>query len=394
MTNGDATQLKNEANELYSKRQYSKAIDIYSQAIELSSEMSVLYSNRALCYINLAQYKTALSDCLKSISIDNNFKAYFRASTCQLHLGNLEDAKNMVVAGHKIKDNEQFRTQSDQLELIDSKLVLYHLKFKHKEYRKALDHIEELFCLLDPSLIGTGLPDSISNLDTSMMFRIPIKWKLWRAECLIGLNDCHEAGQIAMALLRTTEESKNSEAIYIRAKTMYLLDSHPIATVVQFLSTSLSYDPDNKNARLLFKHVKKLEKLKEAGNEYFKAGDWQNAIDTYTEFINNDPEGGAVLAKIYSNRAIVYNRLEQYEKVEEDCNSGLKIIESMGFPNATHSGEDISNEDRQQSLFQKTFSKLYLRRADCFTKQEKFQEAVHEYETCCVLDPENRGNIF
>jgi DnaJ homolog subfamily C member 7 len=142
-----------------------------------------------------------------------------------------------------------------------------------------------------------------------MLFRIPIKWRLMRAEILIDLKDCHEAGQVALSILRMPAESKNSEAIYIRAKTMYMLDSHPIATINQFLSTGLQYDPDNKNARILFKHIKKLEKLKDVGNEYFKAGDWENAIINYSAYIENDPKGGAIKAKIYSNRAIVYNRV-------------------------------------------------------------------------------------
>jgi tetratricopeptide (TPR) repeat protein len=75
--------------------------------------------------------------------------------------------------------------------------------------------------------------------------------------------------------------------------------------------------------------------------------------------------------------------------VEKDCNAALQILDELSFPNAN--GGEISSEDRQQSHFQKLYSKVYLRRADCFTKQEKFQEAVREYEACVTLDPENRG---
>ena len=47
------------------------------------------YGNRAAAYMMLDQYKNALSDAQKSISIDDGFvKGYLRAAKCQLMLGN------------------------------------------------------------------------------------------------------------------------------------------------------------------------------------------------------------------------------------------------------------------------------------------------------------------
>ncbi|KAJ2985186.1 hypothetical protein HDV02_000671, partial [Globomyces sp. JEL0801] len=179
------------------------------------------------------------------------------------------------------------------------------------------------------------------------MSRIPTTWRLYRAKALLGLWDADEAGQIAMSLLRTTAESRNSDAIYVRAKSMHLLDSHAASTVSQFLSQSLQFDPDHKDSRTLFKHIKKLEKIKAAGNDAFKSGDLDGAIAAYSEYLAEDPEGAIIKAKVLSNRAIVYSRMSKYDLVIEDCKSALAILEKICFPKDSLEGKDISNEDKQ-----------------------------------------------
>jgi tetratricopeptide (TPR) repeat protein len=151
-------QLKNEANELFSKKEYSKAIQVYGEAIKVMST-SVLYSNRALCFINLAQYKDGLDDCLKAIGMDDNFKAYYRASVCYLHLGNIPSAIQMLNAGKAIKPSEIFDTQLELLLSISKKLELLETVIKSLQFQRALVILEELCCVLDSSLIGTGLPN-------------------------------------------------------------------------------------------------------------------------------------------------------------------------------------------------------------------------------------------
>lgn len=45
-----------------------------------------------------------------------------------------------------------------------------------QSYYNALSEIESAIVLVDPSLRGSGLPNSISNLDTNQMKKIPTKW--------------------------------------------------------------------------------------------------------------------------------------------------------------------------------------------------------------------------
>lgn len=205
----------------------------------------------------------------------------------------------------------------------------------------------------------------------------------------MGLWDANEAGQIARAILRI--DSKNSEAIYIVAKSMYLLESHPIATINQYLSTALSFDPDNKNARTLFKLAKKLEAIKVQGNEAYKNSDWDAALEAYNEFCSQDIYGAITRAKVLSNRAIVYAKLANHDLILKDCKESLEILDKLNFPNESFKGETVSNDDRSNTPHQSLYVKILLRRADTYNKTDEFESSLRDYESAKAVDPSNRG---
>lgn len=241
---------------------------------------------------------------------------------------------------------------------------------------------------LDYQNVHHYLTLALSKVDTNRVEKIAPKWCLYRGETLLYLNDPNEAGQVARQILR--KDTRNSDAIYIVAKSMYMLASHPIATVTQYLSRALSYDPDNKNARTLFKLIKKLDQLKTAGNDAFKEGKYDAALEAYGDYLSQDPDGAISRAKVLSNRAIVYSRRANYSLVMTDCNEALMLIDRINFPKESANKTEISNEDRGSSSNIDLYSKVLLRKADTFTKTERFEEAVREYETCAAIDPSNR----
>ena len=58
---------------------------------------------------------------------------------------------------------------------------------------------------------------------------------------------------------------------------------------------------------------------KEKGNEYFKAGEYNQALEHYTKAIEYCPD-----AIMYTNRAIAYIKLNKHKKAIEDCDKALK----------------------------------------------------------------------
>ncbi|KAJ3268338.1 DnaJ sub C member 7 [Terramyces sp. JEL0728] len=392
----EAEKFKDEANEYFRSQKYPEAIDLYTKAIEINSSSATFYSNRAAAYLNVGEFKKALNDCQQAISLDPLMvKAYFRAVKSCIHLGNLNEAQYQLGLAEKLPSkNISNHTQTlfkDKQNISTLQLFLdrYDENMRNEKCREALEAIEKAMLTVDPMLYGTGLSNSISDVDTSKLSNICVKWRIFRAEALLGCWDVQEAGQVAAALIRSSAEARNPDAICVRAKAMHLLESHPVSTVIQFLSTSLQYDPDNKKSRVFYKHIKNLEAIKTKGNDFFKAGQWEDAIAAYNEFLKADPKGGVMKAKVLSNRAIVYSRINQYDNVIEDCAEALDLLTKICFTKDFTHGIDVSHEDKANSIQSALYSKLYLRLADAYNKKEDYVEAVRAYEAALAMDPGN-----
>lgn len=193
----------------------------------------------------------------------------------------------------------------------------YHNLTCQNNHLEALRAIEGAMILVDPMIKGSGLPNctffvdflAISGVSTASLQKAALKWRLWRGETLLACSDISEAAQVALAILRI--DSRNSDALLLRAKTMHLLDSHPVSTIQQFIVQSLTFDPDNKKARLFLKYVKSLEAIKTAGNEAFKAGDYDKSLLEYGNFLEyNTEEYSVIKAKVLSNRATVFGKVK------------------------------------------------------------------------------------
>jgi DnaJ family protein C protein 7 len=366
-----AMEYKNLGNESFTQKDYHKAIDYYTQGIALE-KTDVLLSNRAQCYLFLDEFDLAIQDCLEAIRMGNK-KAVLRCGTAQLHLGNLQAAREYFV-------NCKATSSVQLVDELHRKLDRYVALYESGEYKLALHELESAFVELDANLMGSGFEHSVSSLNTNLLGRIPTQWQIYRCMCLLYL-DVQEAAQASMAILRSKKESKNPLAMYIRAKTMFLLDSHSVADINTLLTTSLSFDPDNSTVRSFWRQLKKLDKSKQTGNDAFKTGDYQVALVAYSEVIE-ECEGGVLLAKVLSNRAIVHSKLGNHEKVVTDCSRALEVLDQVYFP-----AGDITPQDRQNPLY----TKLLTRRADSLLKLEKYEEAIQDYESCVQIDGQNRG---
>jgi len=97
------------------------------------------------------------------------------------------------------------------------------------------------------------------------------------------------------------------------------------------------------------------EKLK--GNECFKSGDWANAVKFYSEALKRNPKD----AKIFSNRAACYTKLNAFDLTIKDCDSSIALD-----PN---------------------FVKAYLRKANVLKAMGQTQKAMEVYAKAMELDP-------
>merc|ERR1712013_94165 len=97
------------------------------------------------------------------------------------------------------------------------------------------------------------------------------------------------------------------------------------------------------------------EKLK--GNDCFKKGEWANAVKFYSEAIKRNPKD----AKIYSNRAACYTKLNAFDLTIKDCDTSISM--------------------------DPTFVKAYLRKANVLKAMGQAKNAMEVYSKAMELDP-------
>lgn len=104
----------------------------------------------------------------------------------------------------------------------------------------------------------------------------------------------------------------------------------------------------------------KANKLKEQGNTFFKAGNYKQAIESYTQAIAIHPE-----AVFYSNRAACFISIKKIKEAIEDSEKAIALD-----PN---------------------FSKGYFRAANAYTKLGCLQEAMQYLDKGIAVDPSDRN---
>lgn len=100
------------------------------------------------------------------------------------------------------------------------------------------------------------------------------------------------------------------------------------------------------------------DSLKEAGNKKFTAGEYEAAAELYTQAINANPPGTAILL---SNRANSFLKLEEFGAALSDANKAVEIDPK--------------------------YPKAYYRRASALFALGKKKEALEDFKMAAKLTP-------
>eukprot|EP01031_Cornospumella_fuschlensis_P026010 gene26010-31409_t len=114
--------------------------------------------------------------------------------------------------------------------------------------------------------------------------------------------------------------------------------------------------------------------LKAKGDDFFRTGDVQSALNAYSAAIDADP---AFLA-CYANRSACYLKLGLHAQCKADCDMVLsKSVElADALPN---SEEDIAKHNAERMKLMASIVKTYIRRGAAYCQMGQFHESLSDY---------------
>jgi len=122
-------------------------------------------------------------------------------------------------------------------------------------------------------------------------------------------------------------------------------------------------DPDNGTYRVEIKNWRTMEAAKEAGNEAFKGGRLQEAIDKWGECLLMDPDHRSYNAKLHLNRGTARAKLRKHKEAVEDCGKAIELDGS--------------------------YLKAYNKRAECLRvlgEKDHLEQAIRDLERAAELE--------
>ncbi|CAE6443965.1 unnamed protein product [Rhizoctonia solani] len=300
--------IKERGNDQFRKGQYESAIESYSKAISMNSNEPSYLTNRAASYMALKKFGPALSDCQTAASLQSANpvpKTLLRLARCHLALG---DVPACLAALRDLPDStpgvQDVRRRAEGLEL--------HLQ----RFKDAKEKNEWGAARL-------ALEQAVDAVEGD----VPVQWRCWRVECEVARRSWTGAQNAVSDALRLAPNS--SEVLTLRGLILFLTNQIPKA--IQHAQHALRLDPDCTPARQLLRRAKEVERIKEEGNTFFKAGRLGEAVERYGEALEaigeaqSEGGGGPLRAVLLSNRATAQFKLKQLEPALEDTNASLAL---------------------------------------------------------------------
>ncbi|GMM49411.1 hypothetical protein DASB73_003690 [Starmerella bacillaris] len=332
-----AEELRNEGNALFKTGDYLGAAAKYTAALAQDPANTALYGNRAAAYMALNRFEDAYTDGSEALNRDpENQKYIARLAKLTGLLGNPTAALQLY---SKLSSPASSNDLFPFLEMERNYKQAQNLEGKAAGY--ALDAAERY--------LGKGV-------------NIPASWSLLRAKILASTGKTAEAESLVVNLLR---REKTPEALLLRAR-LILQNGNEIESAIAHFRQALQLDPDNSEARVLYKQIRAMDQAKTSGNTAYTARNYSSAISFYTEAIeciNGIVSQSIAVSKLYSNRASAHSVLGNHAESIEDAELSLEI--------------------------DSTFDKPMRLKARSLSKLEKYDESLQAYQAYMQAHPED-----
>ncbi|KAM8717079.1 hypothetical protein ACLKA7_003877 [Drosophila subpalustris] len=412
-------ELKEKGNTALNAEKFDEAIAAYTEAIALDANNHVLFSNRSAAYAKAGKFKEALEDAEKTISLNPTWaKGYSRKGAAAAGLrdymkafeayneGLKYDPQNAILLQGRTEitssvlnymqshgdipmdvDPQQSSTEGTTFEskpaakaaeppkpaeprpedMTEEERKKYFAKkekelgnaaYKKKEFDTALKHYN--------AAIEHDPTDITFHNNIAAVYFERKEYDACIKQCEkgieIGRENRADFKLIAKSLARIGNTYRKMEN-YKQAKFYYekAMSEHRTPEIKTSLSEVEAKIKEEE--RRAYIDPTKAEEEKEKGNDYFKKGDYSNAVKHYTEAIKRNPDD----PKLYSNRAACYTKLAAFDLGLKDCDTCIKLDEK--------------------------FIKGYIRKGKILQGMQQTSKASTAYQKALELDPNNAEAI-
>ncbi|XP_055301013.1 uncharacterized protein LOC129567771 [Sitodiplosis mosellana] len=283
---------------LVSSLKYHAAKKFFSEAIELWPDNVIYYQNRLNCLIRMGEYKRALQDCQRIISINPNCGfAYERQAKCCLILGDYDGAER---ANKKLEEHPTYVT-------VCNKYKDLCVRLRQSENVANQNYQSQRFSLAVHA-INRGLnilPESVHL-------------KLLKAEYCMHLGQLEEIRK-----LEVVPDIAYADRCYLKC----LCFNHQgnLKQALSQLSKGLEDDSSHDRCKLMQTKLKNIIKKKTNGDDLFAEQKYREAVASYTEVLENISFKNEFVFKILNSRASAQLNLLEHDLALSDCIKALNI---------------------------------------------------------------------
>ncbi|KAJ3315132.1 Dynein assembly factor 4, axonemal [Boothiomyces sp. JEL0838] len=149
-------------------------------------------------------------------------------------------------------------------------------------------------------------------------------------------------------------------------------------TRIKLIKAMHARNEENKTAEI--KEGETSETLKEKGDNQFKLGNFDGALNAYHDSLTLDPLNYNCL----SNRAACYLKKQELENCIKDCTRALELVERE----ETIIKDELKKDDGLSNDRLAIKVKLYARRGSAYSVND-LKKGLEDYESALKIDPQN-----
>lgn len=330
--------FKAKGNEAFKAGKYQEAVQHFSEAIKLNPGDGILYSNRSGAYASMNMYQEALNDAVQCVSLKPDWpKGYSRKGLALYKLGRMQEARTAYEEGLRIDPKNEvlvnglreveYASDPEMMHLMAGMTHLLSTNPKLQEHQRNDPSYSMKLCR-----ILAGLKNNPAGIQHILSDPNPAIREGLMAYMSLAAQMGRQADMPEPPQPKEPEKPK----------------------------------PKEPEADPLTEEQKKSQEFKNEGNKLYKQKKFDEALEQYDKAIELDPSN----LLLENNKAAVYLEMGEFEKCIETC---TKAIERR---------YDVKADFL-------VVSKIYNRLAACYTKMERYEDALAAYHKS-LLEDNNR----